>query len=243
MRKLNEKDAQDWSYNDGQGILVAVPKDRLGEKSELYFLTSDKFNCDDIALNTEDETNGLTTGDFMLNLLEYDLFLCDDMREFCEWYLRSSRIQADIKTLVSRNPVKLNKEDKEWIHEKCGTNTPPPFAPEHPSKGNKQQPINIPRELPKEIQKHFESVPPTGMEIPEGVNPDASLISDGENLKEIKLTRRERLKDILTLLDFTHRIDKLTEMIGSYHPLSIPQHLVDELSDVRKEMDEWLDEV
>ena len=28
-------------------------------------------------------------------------------------------------------------EDKEWIHEKCGTNTPPTTVPKHPSKGNK----------------------------------------------------------------------------------------------------------
>lgn len=30
------------------------------------------------------------------------------------------------------------KADKEWIHEKCGTNTPPTSVPEHPSKGNKK---------------------------------------------------------------------------------------------------------
>lgn len=39
---------------------------------------------------------------------------------------------------------KVNKfygtmEDKEWIHEKCGTNTPPTSVPEHPSKGNKKK--------------------------------------------------------------------------------------------------------
>lgn len=28
-------------------------------------------------------------------------------------------------------------EDKEWIHEKCGTNTPPKSAPKHRSTGNK----------------------------------------------------------------------------------------------------------
>ena len=31
----------------------------------------------------------------------------------------------------------MNEIDKEWIHEKCGTNTPPKTAPKHPSIGNK----------------------------------------------------------------------------------------------------------
>lgn len=30
-----------------------------------------------------------------------------------------------------------NEVDKEWIHEKCGTNTPPKTAPKHPPIGNK----------------------------------------------------------------------------------------------------------
>ena len=30
-----------------------------------------------------------------------------------------------------------NEVDKEWVHEKCGTNTPPKTAPKHPSIGNK----------------------------------------------------------------------------------------------------------
>ena len=33
-------------------------------------------------------------------------------------------------------------QNKEWIQEKCGTNTPPTTVPEHPSKGNKKKTLS-----------------------------------------------------------------------------------------------------
>ena len=37
---------------------------------------------------------------------------------------------------VARDKENCSKQSKDWVQEKCGTNTPPPFAPKHPSKGN-----------------------------------------------------------------------------------------------------------
>ena len=37
---------------------------------------------------------------------------------------------------VARDRGNCSEQSKDWVQEKCGTNTPPPFAPKHPSKGN-----------------------------------------------------------------------------------------------------------
>lgn len=37
---------------------------------------------------------------------------------------------------AARDKGDYSKQSKEWVQEKCGTNTPPPFAPRYPSKGN-----------------------------------------------------------------------------------------------------------
>ena len=76
----------------------------------------------------------------------YDYYKFDDMEEFCIWFLQRSNyeiwsISGDLKGQIHEiEPRKETtakiKEDKEWIHEKCGTNTPPASVPKHPSKGN-----------------------------------------------------------------------------------------------------------
>ena len=73
----------------------------------------------------------------------------EDMEEFCQWYLQqkgceiwttSGDLKGEIHKIEPRKETTVNiKEDKEWIREKCGTNTPPRCVPKHPSKGNKKK--------------------------------------------------------------------------------------------------------
>lgn len=85
----------------------------------------------------------------------YDYYKFDSLTEFCIWFLQRSKYEiwntsGDLKgeirkieprkeTTAKVSTYKKIKEDKEWIHEKCGTNTPPTSIPEHPSKGNKKK--------------------------------------------------------------------------------------------------------
>lgn len=78
----------------------------------------------------------------------YNHYKFKDMEEFCTWYLQqkgceiwttSGDLKGEIHKIEPRKETTAKiKEDKEWIHEKCGTNTPPTSVPEHPSKGNKK---------------------------------------------------------------------------------------------------------
>lgn len=69
-----------------------------------------------------------------------------DMEEFCTWYLQNKNYEVwsyssdnDLKGKIHNIEATSSiNQDKEWIHEKCGTNTPPTSVPKHPSKGNKK---------------------------------------------------------------------------------------------------------
>lgn len=55
--------------------------------------------------------------------------------------LEKEPVSDEAKEAIDEFIKRTNKyygtmEDKEWIKEKCNTNTPPTFVPEHPSKGN-----------------------------------------------------------------------------------------------------------
>jgi hypothetical protein len=73
----------------------------------------------------------------------YKYYKFKDMEEFCTWYLqqRGGEIWTSSEELIGKvkniEPEKV-KLSKEWIQEKCGTNTPPTEAPERPSMGNKK---------------------------------------------------------------------------------------------------------
>lgn len=67
-----------------------------------------------------------------------------DMVEFCAWYLQQKDRELWIddgenKRLVPNIGARIStNQNKEWIQEKCGTNTPPTSVPKQPSKGNKK---------------------------------------------------------------------------------------------------------
>ena len=83
----------------------------------------------------------------------YDYYKFDSLTEFCIWYLQRNKYEVWIPSGDLKGKVKeikprkettaeintYKKVNKEWIHEKCGTNTPPTSVPEHPSKGNKKK--------------------------------------------------------------------------------------------------------
>lgn len=75
----------------------------------------------------------------------YDYYKFDSMEEFCTWYLQQKdreiwindgENKALVHNINARNSI---NQSKEWIHEKCGTNTPPTSIPERPSIGNKKR--------------------------------------------------------------------------------------------------------
>ena len=86
----------------------------------------------------------------------YDYYKFDSLVEFCEWYLQRNKyevwipsgdLKGKVKEIKPRKETtaeiniykKVDKTNKEWIHEKCGTNTPPTSVPEKPSVGNKKK--------------------------------------------------------------------------------------------------------
>lgn len=106
----------------------------------------------------------------------YDYYKFDDMEEFCIWFLQRSNyeiwstsgdlrgqiheIEPRKETTAKISTYKKIKEDKEWIHEKCGTNTPPTSVPKHPSKGNKPKMNTSSTRLErlKEVQEYVQKV-------------------------------------------------------------------------------------
>lgn len=86
----------------------------------------------------------------------YDYYKFDSLVEFCEWYLQRNKYEVWIPSGDLKGKVKeikprkettaeintYKKVNKEWIHEKCGTNTPPTSVPEKPSVGNKKKVID-----------------------------------------------------------------------------------------------------
>lgn len=131
---------------DFEGIIVAYPKIDLYSNAEFYMYgyyinNENKFRYQCTAYNMEDGCiDGISSfKTSFVNLFNdfehYDYYQFENFKELCEWYLNEDK---KFNEMIDKTKQQFKSFEKEWIHEKCGTNTPPPFAPEHPSKGNKK---------------------------------------------------------------------------------------------------------
>ena len=163
MRKLSKEDLQDLQFD---GIIVGVPiieNIKEGQHDDISFIvecnyyTNGKhgykepgYGCDNssfyhVAYNMSCLPNGLwmnATSRFTIEhsfrFDSYDYYKFENMIEFCKWYLNGEGYKCERpQTKATKNTYV--KVDKEWIHEKCGTNTPPTSVPERPSIGNKKK--------------------------------------------------------------------------------------------------------
>lgn len=107
-----------------------------------------------VCYNTDSLENGLwmnATSRFTIEhsfrFDSYNYYKFKDMVEFCTWYLQNKNYEVWGTSINNDLNYKIHNieatssinQDKEWIHEKCGTNTPPTTVPKHPSKGNKKK--------------------------------------------------------------------------------------------------------
>lgn len=114
------------------------------------------------------------------------------------------------------------KAEKDWIHEKCGTNTPPTTIPEHPSKGNK---VRVMRENGAEwISKE---------EIDEMMFPGHKK-------------RRNKYKDIIELVEriveYGLQRDTLEKRKKEVGWASFQEPIQKMMDDLDKKYNDWLDE-
>lgn len=143
ITKDNYKDLETY----WEGIVVAYPKIDLFFNAEFYIykqeVEGDNFKYYCCGYNkTGDHCDSFSSywpkDDFesCFNCWDrLDYYQFEDLKEFCEWYLHKD---DKIKQIAKELKEKTNKfYEKDWIQEKCGTNTPPTSVPEKPSKGNK----------------------------------------------------------------------------------------------------------
>ncbi len=182
---------------------------------------------------------------------ETDFYCFDSMEEFCIWYLQSNKYEicstsGDLKgkeeklypgvkhekveveddpALSSNEVVCGDKKDKEWIHEKCGTNTPPTSIPEKPSVGNKKKDLN---KINKEIIYWEMYNDPNTDETREKINP-------GRN------TRRTQLKDVIYYINERNFLDALRKNIVKANSCYSKEYLQDYLKHRQQALNEWLD--
>ena len=210
MKKLSEKELKDLE-NNWKGIIVAVPKITDCD-SELYIYGkyinyNDEIEYHRIDYNKEDSfmfsTCELDSFNWILHHFEdYKWFQFDDLIDFSKWYLKEGYNRT-------------NTETKEWITEKCGTNTPPKTAPIRPSIGNKRKnPLK-------------------------DIKPDEYLIFNGEKYVGYKLTRLERLKEVQ---QYVQKVMNIHDLKHSYEKTN-DERFKEKLEESQKELIEWLSEV
>lgn len=163
MIKITEQDLDNLQFD---GIIVGVPiieNIKEGQHDDISFIVECNYytngkhgypepgnGCNNssfyhVCYNTDSLENGLWmnatsrfTIDHIFRFDSYNYYKFENMTEFCKWYLNREGYKCERpETKVTKNTYV--KVDKEWIQEKCGTNTPPTTVPEHPSKGNKKK--------------------------------------------------------------------------------------------------------
>lgn len=163
MREINQTNYHELEFNF-EGIIVGIPQ-VIGFDSELYFIKQQTdYDTDEniyymSGYNKEDETiNGISHDSipFSLNKVfdnwdEMKYYQFKDLKEFCTFYFHQSNLN-NFKSYNTKVEVHTTLPDKEWIHEKCGTNTPPTSIPTKPSVGNKKHNITRREQLKDVIE-------------------------------------------------------------------------------------------
>ena len=100
-------------------------------------MTSEIEGLKSIILEGENKGKEVVFDPFKRIILSPDAY--KKFKEIDEAPLTEEKEEAIKKFVEETNEFYGTMEDKEWIHEKCGTNTPPKVAPEKPSVGNKKK--------------------------------------------------------------------------------------------------------
>ena len=147
MKEITKDNYKDLEYN-WNGIIIAYPKIDLYWNAEFYIYKQelDKDNnyvykCS--GYNKEDSPYDGFSGDWSKKDFEscfgnwdrLNYYQFEDLKEFCEWYLhKDDKLHQALEQFVEDTKKFY---EKDWIHEKGNTNTPPSTVPKQPSKGNK----------------------------------------------------------------------------------------------------------
>jgi len=147
MKEITQENYQQLEYN-WEGIIIAYPKvdlywnagfyvykQELNEKNEYI------YKC--CGYSKEDSVYDGFSGDWSKKDFEscfgnwdkLTYYQFKDLKEFCEWYLhKDDKLHQALEQFVEDTKKFY---EKDWIHEKGNTNTPPSTVPKQPSKGNK----------------------------------------------------------------------------------------------------------
>ena len=168
-----------------------------------------------------------------INCFDFDkvrYYQFKDFEEFCIWYLQHkyykiSQTGVEGEECIPKVVPENTKEEKTWIHEKCGTNTCPPGCPEHPPM-NGYTNFNEGYEK-KGGKESFTQTP----------RPDAPK---GQGKKMIK--RRDKYKDILKILELRDRIDSQFNYSGAQRCINDPRKLKEYTEELFDFLEEGVEE-
>ena len=214
----------------------------------------------------------------------YDYYKFDDMEEFCIWFLQRSKYEiwstsGDLKgqiheieprkeTTAKMSTWKKIKEDKQWIHEKCGTNTPPISVPEKPSIGNKKKDkdsyeltdeykncedifdmvnkLNIPETQKIYIytylrnqRKYFDKLINTQEEIFNDLFKNIKINDEKTKSESNTIKRVDIMKDVIHYVDLRFKLEGLGKQLSDPYKA---EYVQDDILKIVKELDDWLQE-
>lgn len=204
----------------------------------------------------------------------YDYYKFDDMEEFCTWYLQQKdreiwindgENKALVHNINARNSINQNKE---WIHEKCGTNTPPTSVPEKPSIGNKKKDkdsyeltdeykncedifdmvnkLNIPETQKIYIysylrnqRKYFDKLINTQEEIFNDLFKNIKINDEKTKNESNTIKRVDIMKDVIHYVDVRFKLEELGKKLSDPYKA---EYVQDDILKTVKELDDWLQE-
>lgn len=253
MSNLTIEDMQRYSDYGFDGIIVAVPKNSLEANAELYIygfdINSNNLNhFSMISYNKEDGAiKGFSAYDttekgMLSNFEDYTWYHFNDLQEFCTWYL--DKAVAKPKT----NNQEINKSHLvSYFEQKYGFN---PYE-EQPPEGLGYWAIYNDENCDNELKRIIEKKCP---EIKELASLNAKIVKqyrcgDVYTHDEIRdkinqgwNTRREKLHDVLKLLDLRDLRQNTLDMLQDNMSSSEREHLSKQLERDEKRIEDFLNE-
>lgn len=231
MIEITKDNYKDIDFN---GVIISVPREHLKDeltqefcfhfecayytKGEHGYKTPghnpNKSSFFSIWYGDEDMPNGfgfnstcrLPWDEKYLHFNNVRYYKFNNMQEFCVWYLETNKY-------FEKSDYGKWKEQKEWIQEKCNTNTPPTSVPECPSKGN--------------IRK-----------ISPDVKSNEPLLWNGEEYIGLKVKRKHRLKEVQ---QYVQKVMNIADIKNSYEKTNDPRYK-EKLEEQQKDLLSWLEE-